>query len=153
MPRPPKNKPITEPAVPVIAAPSVPVAVAPAAHNFKAPPPVIDVDQFVRVRDSVSRLLFAHPRIPSCSTTTPCMHAPQTYARTPRSLETSLSAPARLTHASPKVWLPSQHLSKTNNAIIARAVSSHPTPLFTSHDPLHNIPKNPGEQCASICSV
>ncbi|KAH6650076.1 hypothetical protein F5144DRAFT_33298 [Chaetomium tenue] len=56
MPRPPKNKPIAEPVVPVIAAPSVPVAVAPAAHNFKAPP-VIDVDQFIRVRDSVYQRL------------------------------------------------------------------------------------------------
>ncbi|KAK4044471.1 hypothetical protein C8A01DRAFT_12090 [Parachaetomium inaequale] len=47
MPRPPKNKPVPEPVVPVVAAPSVPAAVAPAALNFKAPP-VIDVDQFIR---------------------------------------------------------------------------------------------------------
>ena len=53
MPRPPKNKQVPEPVVPVVAAPSVPAAVAPAALNFKAPP-VIDVDQFIRVRDSVS---------------------------------------------------------------------------------------------------
>jgi hypothetical protein len=69
MPRPPKNKPVPEPVVPVVAAPSVPVAVAPAAHNFKAPP-VIDVDQFIRVRDSVSHLLFWHPRIPFSSNNT-----------------------------------------------------------------------------------
>jgi hypothetical protein len=57
MPRPPKNKPIAEPVVPVIAAPSVPVAVAPAVHNFNKAPPVIDVDQFIRVRDSVYQRL------------------------------------------------------------------------------------------------
>jgi hypothetical protein len=82
MPRPPKNKPIAEPVVPVIAAPSVPVAVAPAAHNFNKAPPVIDVDQFIRVRDSVSHLLFAHPRIPfSSNTGPPCMHAPSELSR------------------------------------------------------------------------
>jgi len=53
MPRPPKNKAIPEPVVPVVAAPSVPAAVPPPTLNFKAPP-VIDVDQFIRVRDSVS---------------------------------------------------------------------------------------------------
>lgn len=71
MPRPPKNKPVPEPVVPVVAAPSIPAAVAPAALNFKAPP-VIDVDQFIRVRDSVSHLFRFHrvfrstrpPRVP-----------------------------------------------------------------------------------------
>ncbi|KAK4155541.1 hypothetical protein C8A00DRAFT_13454 [Chaetomidium leptoderma] len=47
MPRPPKNKPVPEPVVPVVVAPSVPAAVPPVALNFKAPP-VIDVDQFIR---------------------------------------------------------------------------------------------------------
>jgi hypothetical protein len=62
MPRPPKNKPIPEPVVPVVAAPSIPAAVAPAALNFKAPP-VIDVDQFIRVRDSVSHRLLLSLRV------------------------------------------------------------------------------------------
>ncbi|KAL2021421.1 hypothetical protein VTK56DRAFT_7174 [Thermocarpiscus australiensis] len=54
MPRPPKNK-APEP-VPVAAAPIVPAAVAPSALNLKAPP-VIDVGQFIRVRDSVYQRL------------------------------------------------------------------------------------------------
>jgi hypothetical protein len=54
MPRPPKNKAAPEPVAPVPAAPSVPAtAVPPQAVNFKAPP-VVDVDQFIRIRDSVS---------------------------------------------------------------------------------------------------
>jgi len=56
MPRPPKNKPVPEPVLPVVAAPSVPAAVAPQALTLKAPP-VIDVDQFIRVRDSVYQRL------------------------------------------------------------------------------------------------
>ncbi|KAK4128122.1 hypothetical protein N657DRAFT_667456 [Parathielavia appendiculata] len=59
MPRPPKNKAVTEPVVPVITAPSIPAVAAappPAALTFKAPP-VIDVDQFIRVRDSVYQRL------------------------------------------------------------------------------------------------
>lgn len=56
MPRPPKNKPAPETVVPVAAAPSLPAAVPPPALNFKAPP-VIDVDQFIRVRDSVYQRL------------------------------------------------------------------------------------------------
>lgn len=56
MPRPPKNKAIPEQPVPVAMTPTIPAAaavVAPSALNFKAPP-VIDVGQFIRVRDSVS---------------------------------------------------------------------------------------------------
>ncbi|KAL2259124.1 hypothetical protein VTK26DRAFT_7325 [Humicola hyalothermophila] len=59
MPRPPKNKAVPEPAAPVAMAPSIPApatAVAPAALSFKAPP-VIDVGQFIRVRDSVYQRL------------------------------------------------------------------------------------------------
>lgn len=53
MPRPPKNKAVPEPVVPLAVPPSIPIAAPPAALTFKAPP-VIDVDQFIRVRDSVS---------------------------------------------------------------------------------------------------
>ncbi|KAL2199867.1 hypothetical protein P885DRAFT_58061 [Corynascus similis CBS 632.67] len=57
MPRPPKNKAVHEPVAPAVAAPSVvPAAVPPQALAFKAPP-VIDVDQFIRVRDSVYQRL------------------------------------------------------------------------------------------------
>ncbi|KAL2134946.1 hypothetical protein VTI74DRAFT_10267 [Chaetomium olivicolor] len=56
MPRPPKNKTVPEPVVPVAAAPAIPAAVPPQALAFKAPP-VIDVDQFIRVRDSVYQRL------------------------------------------------------------------------------------------------
>lgn len=56
MPRQPKNKAAEAPK-PVIAAPP-PVAAAPA----KAPP-VIDVDNFIRVRDSVSSTRSHHPRL------------------------------------------------------------------------------------------
>ncbi|SPQ18799.1 2f34fae9-bc73-41d4-829a-d18495d2aeaa [Thermothielavioides terrestris] len=48
MPRPPKNKAAPEPGVPMVAQPSAPA--------FKAHP-VIDVDQFIRVRDSVYQRL------------------------------------------------------------------------------------------------
>jgi hypothetical protein len=80
MPRPPKNKPIPEPVVPVVAAPSIPAAVAPAALNFKAPP-VIDVDQFIRVRDSVSHITFCfHHAFPALN-----HHAcPRAIASTPQ---------------------------------------------------------------------
>lgn len=58
MPRPPKNKVVPEPPVPVAAAapPNVVAAVQPAALTLKQVPPVIDVGQFIRVRDSVRRI-------------------------------------------------------------------------------------------------
>ncbi|KAL2178776.1 uncharacterized protein P884DRAFT_298723 [Thermothelomyces heterothallicus CBS 202.75] len=56
MPRPPKNKAPEPVAAPVVAAPTVPATVAPQNLAFKAPP-VIDVDQFIRVRDSVYQRL------------------------------------------------------------------------------------------------
>ncbi|KAK4110448.1 hypothetical protein N656DRAFT_830729 [Canariomyces notabilis] len=61
MPRPPKNKALVMPEqqpVPVAAAPPPNVvAVQPAALNLKQVPPVIDVGQFIRVRDSVYQRL------------------------------------------------------------------------------------------------
>ncbi|KAK3310462.1 uncharacterized protein B0T15DRAFT_38937 [Chaetomium strumarium] len=65
MPRPPKNKAVPEPVVPAAAPVTVPVA-APAAAlnmsmmNMRAPGggPVIDPDQFLRVRDSVYQRLL-----------------------------------------------------------------------------------------------
>ncbi|GAB1311041.1 Nonhistone chromosomal [Madurella fahalii] len=58
MPRPPKNKAVPEPPVPVAAAaPPVVAAVQPAALALKQVPPVIDVGQFIRVRDSVYQRL------------------------------------------------------------------------------------------------
>ncbi|KAK4239893.1 hypothetical protein C8A03DRAFT_13735 [Achaetomium macrosporum] len=70
MPRPPKNKAVPEPVVPAVAPVTVPVAAPAAVLNMRAPggPPVIDVDQFIRVRDSVSSnfisAFFAAPRSP-----------------------------------------------------------------------------------------
>lgn len=60
MPRPPKNKAI-EPPKPVAPAPPAPAPVM--IPVIPAPPaskvgPVIDVDNFIRVRDSVSSLFF-----------------------------------------------------------------------------------------------
>lgn len=63
MPRPPKNKAI-EPPKPVAPAPPAPAPVM--IPVIPAPPaskvgPVIDVDNFIRVRDSVSSLFFPSP--------------------------------------------------------------------------------------------
>lgn len=68
MPRPPKNKAAAEPAPVAAPPPSIPAAVPQSAFNLKAHP-VIDVGQFIRVRDSVSACEMASTTIApmSCS--------------------------------------------------------------------------------------
>jgi hypothetical protein len=125
MPRPPKNKavPVPEP-VPVAAPPSIPAAVvAPAALNLKAPP-VIDVGQFIRVRDSVSHSFTS--RLISTAAM-PC-HAPTPSSCPCPPLPSRAAPKTRNTGPDPK----SQLVNNTHHACSSTTPSPPPT-QFVAH--------------------
>jgi hypothetical protein len=131
MPRQPKNKAVEAPK-PVVPAPAPVVAAPPKAH------PVIDVDNFVRVRDSVSEP--SRQRQPVCIAPLPCSPATSFPPRFPNSCHATTVHPSL---AAPKHAMPT--------AVASRSQQHPCLNTVTRRSANHNICKASQAHCTAPC--